>query len=114
MTLQRIDIRGPSDFDAAFDVVLRERAQAIYLYALRVSAAEVKRIAEFAITHGLVTMGVSHWAYVDKGLLCFHAPSAAEEDQRLASYVDRILSGQRAGDLPVERPTKFEFVIDQR
>jgi putative ABC transport system substrate-binding protein len=114
MTLQRVDIRSASDLDAALEAVLREGAQAIYLYPLRLFRPEMERISQFAIKHRMPTIGVNNLAYLDNGLLFFHSPSVAEEDQRLASYVDRILKGAKPGDLPVERPTKFEFVIDQR
>ena len=53
-----------------------------------------------------------HRGYVDAGGLATYSPSAAAQMRRAASYVDRILRGARAGDLPVEQPSKFEFIIN--
>jgi putative ABC transport system substrate-binding protein len=55
-----------------------------------------------------------HTAYVEAGLLMTYGPNIIELDRRLAGYVDRVLDGARPGDLPIEQPTKFDFVINMR
>ena len=60
----------------------------------------------------LPTIGNVSRLYVHAGILLFWSFSAAEHNQRLASYVDRILRGANPAGLPVEQPTKFEIVIN--
>ena len=70
-----------------------------------------KKIADLAIKHQLPTMfEASH--YVDAGGLMSYSADDTESFKRAAIYVDKILKGTRPADLPVEQPTKFEFVIN--
>jgi putative ABC transport system substrate-binding protein len=112
LKLQRLNVRGQSDLDATFAALLRERAQALYLFPLRIGQAGAKRIMEFAIKHRLPTLGGVSVLYPQAGVLFFYSHSLAEQFQRLAAYVDKILKGAKPADLPVEQPTKFGFVIN--
>ena len=112
LKLQRVDVRGPSDLDAAFAAILRERAQAIYIYPLRIPRTDVARIIDFAIKHRLPTMAAVSQAFLSAGVLFFHSHSLDEQYYRLGTYVDRVLKGARPAELPVERPTKFDFIIN--
>ena len=70
-----------------------------------------KKIAELAIKHRLPSMlEASH--YVEAGGLMSYSADDAESFKRAAIYVDKILKGAKPADLPVEQPTKFEFVIN--
>jgi putative ABC transport system substrate-binding protein len=112
LELQRVDVRGPLDLDGAFAAILREGAQALYLYPLRIGPPEAARIAGFAARHRLPTLGSVSTLYVPAGVLFFYSHSLLEQFQRLATQVDRILKGARPADLPVEQPTKFELVVN--
>ena len=72
--------------------------------------ANRKRIADFAIKSRLPS--VSSRAYVDAGGLMSYGADLADSYRRVAYYVDKILKGAKPTDLPVEQPTKFEFVIN--
>jgi len=69
------------------------------------------RIADFAAKNRLPTM-YGNQDYMDAGGLMFYGPNVADMYRRAATYVDKILKGAKPGDLPVEQPTKFEFVIN--
>jgi putative ABC transport system substrate-binding protein len=112
LKLQRVDVRSIADLDAAFAAVLREHAQALYLYPLRIPRTDAARVIEFAVKHRLPTMAAVSQAYLQGGVLLFHSHSLQEQYSRLATYVDRVLNGAKPSDLPVERPTKFDLVIN--
>ena len=74
-------------------------------------SANRKRIADFALKSRLPSMYVSR-EFVDAGGLMSYGADLADSYRRVAYYVDRILKGAKPADLPVEQPTKFEFVIN--
>jgi putative tryptophan/tyrosine transport system substrate-binding protein len=109
--LQAIEVRSPSDFDGAFKDATRERAGVLLVLGSAVTNTGRKPIAELATKNRLPTM----WAesgLMDAGGLMSYGPSYADLFRRAATYVDRILKGAKPADLPVEQPTKFEFVIN--
>src|SRR5215813_2442761 len=71
----------------------------------------LRRIAELAIKNQLPSMH-ERSDYIEAGGLMSYAASDAASYRRAADYVDRILKGAKPADLPIEQPTKFEFVIN--
>jgi putative ABC transport system substrate-binding protein len=71
----------------------------------------MKQIAALAIKHRLPSMNEDS-PYVEAGGLMSYAANDADQFRRAAYYVDRILKEAKPADLPVEQPTKFEFVIN--
>jgi putative ABC transport system substrate-binding protein len=110
--VQRLDVRRPSDLDAALAAVTRERAQGLFVYPLRIPQVDVDRIMSFAATHRLPSVGAIATALRESGILFFYTNSAAEQYQRVGVYVDRILKGAKPADLPVEQPTKYELIVN--
>jgi len=107
LKLQSLEARAPQDFPAA----TRERASALVLLRDPLIDSEHFQILDFAIDKRLpLVHGESQ--FVEAGGLMSYGPSRVELFRRAASYVDKILKGAKPADLPVEQPTKFEFVIN--
>ena len=109
--LQALDVRGPDAFDSAFHSMTTERAQAVLVLADPVTYFHRRRLADLAIEHRLPMMGGLR-DYAEAGSLMSYWADTADVFRRAASYVDRILNGAKPGDLPIEQPTKFEFVVN--
>jgi len=112
LELRRIDVRSPSDLDAAFTAIVRERPQAVFLFPLRIGRPGTDRIVEFTVKNRLPTLGLVDQTYQAAGVLLYYAFNRNEQFERAATFVDRILKGAKLADLPVEQPTKFELVIN--
>ena len=109
--LQRIDVLTPAALDGAFAAALKQRAEALIVQPLFIGPSDVQRIAEFAVKNRLPTM-TFHTPYLEAGLLMLYGANIPEQYRRAGSYVDKILRGAKPADLPVEQPTKFEFVVN--
>ena len=110
--LQSLEVRAPNpDLEGAFRDAVKGRARA--LIATRALVGYRKQIAGLAIKNRLPLMSEGS-DFVDAGGLVSYAAIDAENYRRAAYYVDRILKGAKPADLPVEQPTKFEFVINLR
>ena len=113
ITPQRITVRAAADFQDAFAAILDQQAQALLVYALPISPADGRRIAEFAQKHRLPA--VTFWeGFAEQGMLMFYGTRLTDQYRRAGVYVDKILKGARPADLPVEQPSKFELVINMK
>jgi putative ABC transport system substrate-binding protein len=109
--VQSLEVKGPDDFDGAFQAATKKRAQALILVGGGFFAAHYKRIVELAAKSRLPAM-YSNARYVDAGGLMSYAEDRSEMFRRAAEIVDKILKGTKPADIPVERPKKFDFVIN--
>jgi putative ABC transport system substrate-binding protein len=109
--LQLVEVQGRDDFDRAFAAVLKGRAQALTVFPIPLFRAERERIVDFATRNRLPT--IFHWQqYVRAGGLMSYGPDRVALFRRAAGYVDKILQGVKPADLPVERASDFELVIN--
>lgn len=105
--------RSPAELEAAFESLAARPPQAMTVFADGFAIQNRERLARFAIAQRLPL--VSGWAvFAESGALCTYGPRLQESYRRLAYYVDRILRGARPADLPIERPTVFELVVNLR
>ena len=111
LTIQPWEIRAAEDFERVFAALNKERAEGLYVSSGLVITTSGKRIADFALKSRLPST-YSVKEAVDAGGLMYYGADLADSYRRVAYYVDRILKGAKPGDLPVEQPTKFEFVIN--
>ena len=111
LQIQSLEVRGPNDLEGAFRAAVKGHAGGLTVGSGPVFSANRTRILDFAATKRLP--GVYPWReYVEDGGLMSYAPNLPDEYRRAATYVDKILKGAKPSDLPVEQPTKFEFVIN--
>jgi putative ABC transport system substrate-binding protein len=109
--VQFVEARGPADIDRAFSDMTRARAGALTVLPSNMFLIERRRFVDLAAKHRLPA--VYPWREsVDAGGLMAYGPNLADLFRRAATYVDKILKGAKPADLPVERPTKFELVIN--
>jgi putative ABC transport system substrate-binding protein len=101
----------PKGLESAFQTAKQKQVNAIMTIATRTFFAERKRIIELAGKYRLPAI-YQQKEYVDEGGLMSYGADYADLYRRVAVYVDKILRGAKPGDLPVEQPKKFEFVIN--
>jgi putative ABC transport system substrate-binding protein len=111
VNLQYLDVLAPKDIGTAFQAASKGRAEALLALSSFVIISEQAQIADLAIKNRLPA--IYPWPeFVEDGGLMTYGPSSNDLFRRAATYVDKILKGAKPADLPVEQPTKFEFVIN--
>ena len=109
--VQTLGVREPDDFDHAFSEMTRERPDAILMVSDALTTLNRKRVVEFAQTNRLPTI-FENGSIVHDGGLMSYGPKQSEIGERAADLVARILLGARPADLPLELPTRFEFLVN--
>jgi putative ABC transport system substrate-binding protein len=104
-------VQNPSEYEAAFDGLRRERSDAVVIITSPVFFTARARFAELALKYRLPTM-LGAREYVDAGGLASYGTDYPDLFRRAAEFADKILKGAKPGDLPVEQPTKFELIIN--
>ena len=113
LKLQLVELRNPPDLEEAFRTIVRSRAEALFVLESSLIYRARKEIARLALKHRLPT-SFAFREYVDAGGLVAYGVNFSNMFRRAADYVDRILKGTNPGDLPIEQPTRFEFVLNVR
>ena len=114
LTLQPWEIRSADDFDRVFAAMGKQRPDGFYVHPSEpLMTANQKRIVGLALKSRLPSMYFYREAVEEGGLMSYGA-DRADTYRRVAVLVDKILKGAKPADLPVEQPTKFELVINQK
>ena len=106
-------VRAAADLDNAFGAATAWGAQALAVASSPQTYAARRRIAEFAIRNRLPSAFLVS-GYVEAGGLLSYGADFTASVQRSADYIDRILRGARSQDLPVERPDRYELVVNRK
>jgi putative ABC transport system substrate-binding protein len=109
--LQFHELKAPDDLNLLFDAVTKARPQALIVTGGPFGGPDRKRIVEFAAKRQLPAIYYRR-EFVEAGGLMSYDSSPNDLSRRAATYVDKILKGAKAAELPVEQPTKFELVIN--
>ena len=111
--IKRFPVRGPEDYESIFRVAAKERANALVVRLPPSTTPDWQRkqFVELAAKNRLPAIyGTKAW--VESGGLISYGQDQNLRNRRVAAYVDKILKGAKPAELPVETPTKFEFVIN--
>jgi putative ABC transport system substrate-binding protein len=109
LSLQPLEIRRQDDLDGALDAAVRASADGLYVGGGPLFANGEQRIVEFAAAHRLPAI---YTGLTSPGGLMSYAANAGSNFRRAAGYVVKILEGTKPGDLPVQQPTVYDFVIN--
>ncbi|MEO7150229.1 MAG: ABC transporter substrate-binding protein [Burkholderiaceae bacterium] len=113
LQMQPLEVSGPDDFEAAFDRASQGRAQGLYAIATNLPVLYRASLAELSLRHRLPSVG-QFSLFAQAGFLLSYGADLGALSRRAATYVDKILKGARAGDLPIERPTEFELIVNRK
>jgi putative ABC transport system substrate-binding protein len=111
LTVQLWEVRGKDDFERVFAGLRQERPDGLYVPGGPLIGANAKRIVDFVVTNRLPSVHDDKES-VEAGGLISYAADPVDQYRRLASYVDKILKGTKPAELPVEKPQKFELVLN--
>jgi putative ABC transport system substrate-binding protein len=106
-----VEVRTPEEHPAAFATMIARRVDGLQVFGSPVNFKNMQLIADFALTNRIVS-SYDDRSFVDAGGLFSYASSFIDSYRRSATYVDKILKGAKPADLPIQHPTKFEFVLN--
>jgi putative ABC transport system substrate-binding protein len=111
LQLQFLGAKGPDDLESAFDAAKQSGVQAVIVHPSTFAVTNRARIIDLTAKNRLPAIYPST-PYAEAGGLMSYGPDIVDNNRRAAVYVDKILKGTKPADLPVQQPTKFEFVIN--
>jgi putative ABC transport system substrate-binding protein len=110
--LQVLEVHKPDDIDTAFSA-LRGRTQAVILLPSPMIFGQSARLAKLALEHELPTTSMAR-EFADAGGVITYGPEGTSATERIGVLLAKILGGAKPAELPVERPSKFELVVNLR
>jgi putative tryptophan/tyrosine transport system substrate-binding protein len=109
--VQSFTVQEPSQFLDTYAQMIKRRADALIIFQSAFTGFHREQLVELAIKNRLPTMcGSATWG--NAGCLISYGPNPTELYRRAAVFVDKILKGTKPADIPVEQPTKFDFIIN--
>jgi putative tryptophan/tyrosine transport system substrate-binding protein len=109
--IQSLRVQEPKQFSGAYAEMIKRRADALIFFTSAFTALHRRELVELAMKNRLPTMCAGA-AWNDVGCLISYGPNVTELYRRAAVFVDKILKGTKPADIPVEQPTKFEFIVN--
>jgi putative ABC transport system substrate-binding protein len=111
-TVLRLTVRSAGEIEGAFRAAVNARAGGLLVMGVALLDREAKQVVQLAARHRLPAMYIFRLYYMEQGGLMSYGVDVVDIWRRLATFVDRILNGARAADLPVEQPEKLELIIN--
>lgn len=113
LTLYSMEVSSTDQYEEAFSKAVAAQNAAVWVTLNPLANSNQRRIAELAVKHRLPSV-CARGDYAENGCLMSYGPGYSLEGRDGARYVDKILKGGKPADLPVEQPTKFELIINQK
>jgi putative ABC transport system substrate-binding protein len=111
LELKPVEMRNPADLSRTLDAAGQANIDGLYVVSSRHTVANVQRIVEYASRQRLPMVG--GWgAWVEAGALISYGPNVPDMIRQASAYLDKVLKGAKAGDLPIQQPTRFELLIN--
>ncbi|MBI2152440.1 MAG: ABC transporter substrate-binding protein [Candidatus Rokubacteria bacterium] len=111
VTVRPLGVQERNDLETAFVAMTQERPEALFVVSDIFVNIHRRRILDFAAKNRLPAM-YEHGFYVDDGGLMSYGPSLVDTIKRSAFFVDKILKGAKPANIPVEQPTRYDFVLN--
>ena len=113
VTLLSIEVRKPDELEAAYAAITAQRAEGLLVITDPITFGNRDKIIEFASKHRLPAMYEVR-EFVNDGGLMSYGPSLTAMVRRVPVFIDKILKGTKPADIPVEQPTQFELVVNEK
>jgi putative ABC transport system substrate-binding protein len=113
LQLRFLEVRAPSEFQAAFDTVVQEKIEALLILIDPLFIGNSKALAELSVKSRLITM-TGYRTFAEAGALMSYGPNYFDSYKAAAPYVDKILKGNKPADLPIDQSSRFEFVVNMK
>jgi putative ABC transport system substrate-binding protein len=113
MTIASVPMTGASELEPALASIERSRPDALIVQPAPFVTGHVERVAALAVALRMPSISTMQ-RFTERGLLMSYGPDFSDAPRRVAAYAQRILQGARPADLPVERPTRFELVVNMK
>lgn len=113
LRVDAVPIEGAPGIDSALEEVRKRRPPAVIIYPDPLTFTHRERFARFAAEHGIPTFSAAG-EFADAGVLLTYGPNFSKMFRDAATYIHKILTGAQPADLPVERPTRFDLIINAR
>ena len=113
LQLRFLEVRAPSEFEAAFDTVVQEQKGALLILIDPLFIGNSKALAELSVKSRLITM-TGYRTFAEAGALMSYGPNYFDSYKAAAPYVDKILKGDNPADLPIDQSSRFEFVVNMK
>jgi putative ABC transport system substrate-binding protein len=111
LSYEVFDVSTGNDIDQVFQKMEEQRIQAVVAFNANLLFTERKRISDLGLKHRLAVIATSKY-FVEVGTLSSYGADFPTMYHRAAYFVDKILKGESVSDIPIERPTKFEFCLN--
>jgi len=111
LEIQSLTVQDPSQFPGTYSEIMKRQAEALIFFPSAFTSFHRKDLIEFAIKNRLPTM-CSGINWIEVGCVLAYGPNVTEFYRRAAVFIDKILKGAKPADIPVEQPTKFDFIIN--